>query len=266
MKNLMNLKFFLTLVMAGFACFALAQSATSYGANAGTGGNNNSYFGYEAGKSTSSATCCSTFLGAKAGRDNTTGMGNTYVGQSAGERNASGGYNTCLGLYTGQLNQTGYRNTLVGAYAGGAFTSGSDNVFIGYSARVEGSNKLAISNSSSTPLIYGDFASDQVGINTTDVPAGYALAIKGKTITEEVKIRTYGNWPDYVFAQDYYLTPLNTLEADIQTLGHLPGVPSAEEVEEDGFHLGEMDAILLEMEKLEAENEDLKSELEQIKN
>jgi len=281
MKNLTSLKIFLTLIMIGFAYFAIAQSTTSYGASAGTGGSNSAYFGYQAGQSAASYICCSTFIGAKAGKDNTTGMGNTFLGQSAGERNGAGGYNTYLGLYTGQLNQTGYRNTLIGAYAGGAFTSGSDNVFIGYSARVAGSNKLAISNNSSTPLIYGDFASDQVGINTTDVPAGYALAIRGKTITEEVKIRTYYNWPDYVFAPDYHLSPLSTLEEDIQTLGHLPGVPSAEEVKEDGFHLGEMDAILLEkveeltlyliemnkkVEKLEAENEHLKSGLGQIKN
>jgi len=39
---------------------------------------------------------------------------------------------------------------------------------------------------------------------------------------------------------------LTDLETEIATLGHLPGVPSAEEVEENGHALGRMDAILLE--------------------
>jgi len=256
MKNLTNLKTLLTLVMAGFTYFATAQSMTSYGTNAGTGGSNSSYFGYEAGKSVEPYICCTTFLGAKAGRDNT-------------------GSNAYLGLYTGQLNQSGARNTFLGAYSGGS-SIGSDNVFVGYMAgsQEKGDSKLYIDNSNTdSPLIYGDFASDQLGIGTSTIPSDYTLAVKGKAIAEEVKIRSYYNWPDYVFAPDYNLSSLSALEKDIQKLGHLPG--------EDGFHLGEMDAILLEkveeltlylievnkkVERLETENEDLKSELEQIKN
>jgi len=282
MKALMNLKTLLTLTFIGFAYFAMAQSTTSYGASAGTGGSNSTYIGYQAGSSIQPYICCTTFLGAKAGRDNTTGSGNTFVGQSAGERNVSGKSNAYFGLFTGQMNQTGERNTFLGAYSGG-LSEGSGNVFLGYSAGLneKGSNKLYIENSNaSSPLIYGDFSSNQVGINTGDVPSGYTLAVKGKTITEEVKVRSYNNWPDYVFEADYELTPLNTLEAEIEEEGHLPGVPSAKEVEEEGFNLGEMDAILLEkveeltlylievnkkVETLEQENQALKEELEQIK-
>ena len=88
-------------------------------------------------------------------------------------------------------------------------------------------------------------------------------------------------WPDYVFAQDYNLMSLTDLEAEIETLGHLPGVPSAEEVEENGHALGEMDAILLEkieeltlhlidinkeVKTLREENTNLKNEVQTLKN
>ena len=69
---------------------------------------------------------------------------------------------------------SGARNTYVGINSG--YNSlGSQNVFLGYGAGYDekGSNKLYIENSTSaTPLIYGDFSSNQVAINVpvADVP------------------------------------------------------------------------------------------------
>lgn len=53
-------------------------------------------------------------------------------------------------------------------------------------------------------------------------------------------------WPDYVFEKDYELMSLEETEAYIQENGHLPNVPSEEEVLENGQSLGEMNKILLE--------------------
>lgn len=83
-----------------------------------------------------------------------------------------------------------------------------------------------------------------VGIGTTNTH-GYKLAIAGKTISEEVVVRLQGNWPDYVFAKEYKLPSLSDLELFILTNKHLPGVPTAEEVKENGLSLGDMNAILL---------------------
>jgi hypothetical protein len=50
-------------------------------------------------------------------------------------------------------------------------SNGSGNVFLGYQAGYNetGSNKLYIANSStSTPMIYGDFTSGNVGIGTNN--------------------------------------------------------------------------------------------------
>jgi hypothetical protein len=41
-------------------------------------------------------------------------------------------------------------------------------------------------------------------------------------------------WPDFVFQNDYDLMPLNTLKNYIVQNGHLPGIPSAKEIDEQG--------------------------------
>ncbi len=84
-----------------------------------------------------------------------------------------------------------------------------------------------------------------LGIGTSDT-RGYELAVKGKILSEELKIRTFANWPDYVFDAQYELKSLSELEAAIKKNGHLPNLPSAEEVKENGFNVSEMNASLLE--------------------
>lgn len=53
------------------------------------------------------------------------------------------------------------------------------------------------------------------------------------------------NWPDYVFESDYQLLSLDSLNMYITQNGHLPGIPSYEDVMEEGIDLGEMNALLL---------------------
>lgn len=84
-----------------------------------------------------------------------------------------------------------------------------------------------------------------VGIGTTD-PKGYKLAVAGNMIAESVKVKVQGTWPDYVFAKDYKLPSLSETEIHIKEKGHLPGIPSAVEVKENGIELGEMNKKLLQ--------------------
>ena len=61
------------------------------------------------------------------------------------------------------------------------------------------------------------------------------------------KIRVTANfWPDYVFANNYTLMSLNQIEKHIQENKHLPGLPSAKEVESNGVDMGEMQKKLVE--------------------
>jgi hypothetical protein len=83
-----------------------------------------------------------------------------------------------------------------------------------------------------------------VGIGTTD-PRGYRLAVNGKIRAQEIKVEA-APWPDYVFNKSYYLLTLQETENHIRENGHLPGIPTAEEVKNNGIDLGDMNAKLLQ--------------------
>jgi hypothetical protein len=84
----------------------------------------------------------------------------------------------------------------------------------------------------------------QIGIGTFDTK-GYSLAVNGSAIFTKVVVKPYGNWPDYVFHTNYRLRPLSEVEQYIKQYGHLPEVPSAEEVGKNGLDVGDNQATLL---------------------
>ncbi|EFK58570.1 hypothetical protein U0038_06445 [Sphingobacterium spiritivorum] len=81
-----------------------------------------------------------------------------------------------------------------------------------------------------------------VGIGTTTPTE--RLSVNGNIRAREIKVET-NNWPDYVFEEDYKLTPLAEVETFIKANKHLPEVPSAREIEEDGLSLGEMNKLMM---------------------
>ena len=85
--------------------------------------------------------------------------------------------------------------------------------------------------------------SGNVGIGTSTPQS--KLAVNGKITAKEVEV-TLSGFPDYVFEEDYDLLTLQEVEAHIKEFGHLPNVPSAQEVDENGLGLGEMNKMLLE--------------------
>lgn len=85
-----------------------------------------------------------------------------------------------------------------------------------------------------------------IGVNASNMATGYALSVDGKIICEELKVELSGSWPDYVFYDDYHLPSLEEVEAHIEENSHLPGIPNAETVEEEGILIGEMQKLLME--------------------
>lgn len=83
-----------------------------------------------------------------------------------------------------------------------------------------------------------------LNVGTENANPEYQFQVKGKIRSEEIKVET-ANWPDYVFAKDYKLPSLKETEQHIKEQGHLPGIPSAAEVNEHGINLGDMNAKLL---------------------
>ena len=93
----------------------------------------------------------------------------------------------------------------------------------------------------STVLIKGT-----VGIGT-EKTEGYALSVNGKIRAgDDIRVYPSVEWADYVFADTYHLPSLQEVENYVLTYKHLPEIPSAIEVKENGIELGEMDARLLQ--------------------
>ncbi len=77
---------------------------------------------------------------------------------------------------------------------------------------------------------------------------------------------TLTDWPDYVFDAGYRLMPLSEVEGYIAENGHLPQMPSAMEVEQEGADLGEMNRLLLQkVEELTLYIIDLQKQIEELK-
>ncbi|MDR2836702.1 MAG: hypothetical protein LBV69_11035 [Bacteroidales bacterium] len=94
----------------------------------------------------------------------------------------------------------------------------------------------------------GGFFKGSVGIGIASTTFGgttYKLAVKGTIISDEITVVNTTSWPDYVFEENYKKMSLSDVENFIKANKHLPEVPSACEVEEDGAKLGEMVKILL---------------------
>ncbi len=179
--------------------------------------------------------------------------------------------NVIIGNYAGLMAKSSY-NTYIGYSAGYSNVDGEKNVFIGYQAGYSelGSNKLYIANSSSVnPLVKGDFLNKNLLINVgpsntatqgyfaigdfdasspMTIAPGYRLIVQDGIITEKIKIalKESSFWADYVFDENYKLRPLHEVEHFVKENKHLPNVPSAAEVLENGIDIATMNARLLE--------------------
>ena len=252
---------------ATLVCAALLISSISWaqtgntatGTGAGTSittGNHNSFFGENAGNLTTTGNS-NVFIGKNAGKANISGLYNVCIGTNSGIV-SKGKQNVMLGVNTGYATKYGDRNTFIGQASGrynitgdyntflgfqsGYNTTGSHNVFIGSKAGFYelGSNKLYIENSSSTtPLIYGDFETDQVGINTNVVPAGYQLAVDGKVIAEELKVMMSDFWDDVFETESYELMTIEEKETFTTTNKHLPSFAPEKEIVAEGMEVGD---------------------------
>lgn len=75
---------------------------------------------------------------------------------------------------------------------------------------------------------------------------GYKFSVNGDALFTKVKVKTYANWPDFVFEEKYALPTLYAVEKYLETHKCLPGIPSAAEVAAGGLDLAEMNAKLLQ--------------------
>jgi hypothetical protein len=102
---------------------------------------------------------------------------------------------------------------------------------------------LGIGTASPTAKLH---VNSNVMIGSGSPAAGYLLSVNGKIISEEVRVELDTNWPDYVFEKQYNLSSLPELEKFIAANKHLPNIPAASQVKQEGFDLGDMNKRLLE--------------------
>lgn len=107
-----------------------------------------------------------------------------------------------------------------------------------------------------------------VGIGTT-LPE-YKLEVEGSLRAEEIIVSTEG--ADFVFNEGYKLMPIGEVEAFIRKHGHLPAIPSAEQMQTDGVGVSELQTKLLQkveeltlyVIELKKENDALKTQMSEL--
>ena len=138
--------------------------------------------------------------------------------------------------------RSGYNGELVFGVDG----DDTNNYNIQESMRINKSGNLGIGTS--FPLAKLHVMPNMV-IGGVAPATGYALSVGGKIMAEEMRIEDVIGWPDYVFEHDYHLPSIEELKRSITSHGHLPGIPSAEDVHSEGIMVGDMQKR--QMEKIE---------------
>jgi hypothetical protein len=106
---------------------------------------------------------------------------------------------------------------------------------------------------------------DPDSINAT-VKGKFSAFITGGILSEDYAISPKSGWADHVFNADYRLQDLDEVESFINTNKHLPGIPSATEVQENGYTVHDMNVKLLQkVEELTLYTIEQNKEIEQLK-
>ena len=83
---------------------------------------------------------------------------------------------------------------------------------------------------------------NRLGIGTSNPQ--YHLDVMGTIRAKEILVETTG--ADFVFAEDYQLRPLSEVKTFIQENKHLPEIQSAQEMQENGVGINELQTQLLQ--------------------
>lgn len=178
-----------------------------------------------------------------------------------GTANSASGYNTGV---------LGVTNVSSGGIYNSAIKGSVDNINSSavYNRAIDGKAPVA-------PNHYAGYFDGNVEMQTGTVkignvttPSGYKLYVEQGILTEKVKvaIASTAAWADYVFADNYSLKPLSEVEAFIKQNKHLPNVPSATALTNEGLDLAKMQATQMEkIEELTLYLIEMKKEIESLK-
>lgn len=178
--------------------------------------------------------------------------------------------NVLLGAYNlFKTNITTSGNVAIGTYATKEYVNNSGKPFFILNNQAQISNPLLFgyfaTNADRSDPNSTATAQSQLAINTAGLKPDFALSVNGPTfigtfdaaganstiigndkrinfnlwvekgvISEDFALASVKSWADFVFEKDYKLRPLSEVEKFINENKHLPDVPSAAELKENG--------------------------------
>ena len=106
-------------------------------------------------------------------------------------------------------------------------------------------SSISLWNTKGGGIYYDD---GHVEIGNVSAPTGYKLYVEEGLLTEKVKIsmKDGSQWADFVFDDNYSLPSLSEVDSFIKSNGHLPDVPSAENMVVNGLDVVKINAKLLQ--------------------
>ena len=131
------------------------------------------------------------------------------------------------------------RLTSTGSFGIGTIPNTAYKLDVNGNANINGNLSLASVLNIGNKLTGGTYATD----------ATVKLTVNGTAVVKKMVVTAASNWGDFVFDKSYTLQPLAETEQYIKANKHLPNIPSACEVEENGIDTGEM--LRLQMIKIE---------------
>jgi len=101
--------------------------------------------------------------------------------------------------------------------------------------------------------------------DASSVHGNFDFAVNGKVVARELYIRIT-DWADFVFDENYNLPKLSDVEEYYKINKHLPGIPSAKTVSEEGIEVATIEKLLLQkVEELTLYLVDQQKEIEQLR-
>jgi hypothetical protein len=147
---------------------------------------------------------------------------------------------------------TWFNNDQCGIFHPAADVIGFSNGTYGERMRIHSNGYVGIGTTAPTAqltvngktLIGDPGLSGFMGVGSND----YLLFVQKGILAEKVRVAvcTSASWADYVFEKDYKLKTIEELETYITENKHLPNIPSAKEVVDNGLDLATINSKLLE--------------------
>lgn len=108
-------------------------------------------------------------------------------------------------------------------------------------------NRLYLNAETSGDILIGQGGGRTfIGTSVSVTDKTHKLFVNGGIRTDKITVDYVTSWPDYVFSPSYKLKSLSEVNNFIADNGHLPDMPSEQEVKEKGLNIVEMNAKLLQ--------------------